>query len=676
MLERCLKRAETSGRADDTAEVLEKRVQTFLDSSYPVVEHYEKFGKVSRIDATGDVASVSAATKAAMLPKTMFLLGQKASGKSAVAKNMVERATMKHIDFTKWVVEQQLEDQDDETVCLQLIQTLAEEQQARVVLEDFPKNEFQAKFFLRNCTPPSNVFYLSCSIDVSQARINSLDEKNADYVSSIQLSKDIKTFCDASKSLLPYLKQSTNFAEINTEGNFDKTMEQVNSRFEPCVIHIRPGAKSEALRKEITQKLCSDHDFMNLDVSELVKGEIMRQTSIGLEMHQMDVQGKPIPANMIVRMLQKIIYCGRKNQSKFILTSFPETIDQVREFEKNCSKIQTVIYSTADEPVVEIANNNLGSYNIDSQFQKEFRLATMNCWDFSVFQEKLGNKVEFGVMLGQSLSGKTTLAGIMKNKMDFILIDMKAISELVRDGMKNEEGEPFEGDIPVKSVEDEVVKIVEQHQAAPGKKKYLFDGFIHKEPQEFIKFLSKFGMPSFILKLKSSDKFLKERFCKKNEVEEFPEDQIEVFKELQEVDVKAKKAFDDGFLAFAGRCSMLDLNTDNSLETTSKQLMSLFAPQIILVNHEKSLDIDTVSSNLAIKYNMIYVSAYQVIAEHIKNNTKWGQLLMASKRTNEPIKFDEGVSDSFNEAEYCVSLYDQKLVLDLMRATIQEKRTN
>jgi len=49
---------------------------------------------------------------------------------------------------------------------------------------------------------------------------------------------------------------------------------------------------------------------------------------------------------------------------------------------------------------------------------------------------------------------------------------------------------------------------------------------------------------------------------------------------------------------------------------------------------------------------------------------------MASKRTNEPIKFDEGVSDSFNEAEYSVSLYDQKLVLDLMRATIQEKRTN
>lgn len=145
-----------------------------------------------------------------------------------------------------------------------------------MVLENFPQNEFQAKFFLRNCTAPSNVFYLKCSIDESQARINSLDEKHPEYVSSIQLSKEIKKFCDSSENLIPYLKDNTNFAEINTEGSFDNTLSQINSRFEPCVIHIRPGAKSEALRKEITGKLCSDHGFMNLDITELIKGEILR----------------------------------------------------------------------------------------------------------------------------------------------------------------------------------------------------------------------------------------------------------------------------------------------------------------------------------------------------------------------------------------------------------------
>lgn len=88
-------------------------------------------------------------------------------------------------------------------------------------------------------------------------------------------------------------------------------------------------------------------------------------------------------------------------------------------FETNCAKIQTVLYSTTDDPVVEIAGNNLGVHNIDTQFQKEFRLQTMNCWDFSVFQEKLGNKVEYGVLLGQAFSGKTTLAAVLKAQMDF-----------------------------------------------------------------------------------------------------------------------------------------------------------------------------------------------------------------------------------------------------------------
>lgn len=88
MLERCLKRAETSGRVDDKEEVLKKRVTTFIEQSYPVVEYYEKFGKVSKIDATGDVSTIAALTKAAVLPQTMFVLGQKASGKSAVAKKM------------------------------------------------------------------------------------------------------------------------------------------------------------------------------------------------------------------------------------------------------------------------------------------------------------------------------------------------------------------------------------------------------------------------------------------------------------------------------------------------------------------------------------------------------------------------------------------------------------
>ena len=113
---------------------------------------------------------------------------------------------------------------------------------------------------------------------------------------------------------------------------------------------------------------------------------------------------------MIVRMLKKIIYSGNPLLNKFILTSFPDIIEQAKEFETNCAKISAIIYSTTQDRIVEIKNNNLSLFNIDSLFQKEFRLRTMDCWDFDLFNDKMGNMVEYGLVLGRPLSGKTHIS--------------------------------------------------------------------------------------------------------------------------------------------------------------------------------------------------------------------------------------------------------------------------
>ena len=65
---------------------------------------------------------------------------------------------------------------------------------------------------------------------------------------------------------------------------------------------------------------------------------------MGLEFLNMVSQGKVIPADMIVRMLRKIIYSGDGNYM-FILSSFPDIIEQAREFEKHCASISAIIYS-------------------------------------------------------------------------------------------------------------------------------------------------------------------------------------------------------------------------------------------------------------------------------------------------------------------------------------------
>ena len=70
----------------------------------------------------------------------------------------------------------------------------------------------------------------------------------------------------------------------------------------------------------------------------------------------------------------------------------------------------TIIYSTADDNVIEIKKNNLSLFNIDSLFQKEFRLRTMTHWDWQEFQEKLGNKIDYVLFLGRTCTGKTELS--------------------------------------------------------------------------------------------------------------------------------------------------------------------------------------------------------------------------------------------------------------------------
>ena len=51
MQERLLNRGKTSGRADDNVESIKKRFRTFVETSMPVVEYFEKHNKVVKIKA-------------------------------------------------------------------------------------------------------------------------------------------------------------------------------------------------------------------------------------------------------------------------------------------------------------------------------------------------------------------------------------------------------------------------------------------------------------------------------------------------------------------------------------------------------------------------------------------------------------------------------------------------
>jgi len=63
---------------------------------------------------------------------------------------------------------------------------------------------------------------------------------------------------------------------------------------------------------------------------------------------------------------------------------------------------------------------------------------------------------------------------------------MKQISEKVKSKLGTEE-EPFEGEVPIKEVEKEIKKLIDE--GSKSKVKYIFDGYSHKNHSEFIDFI-------------------------------------------------------------------------------------------------------------------------------------------------------------------------------------------
>ncbi|XP_026854176.2 UMP-CMP kinase isoform X1 [Electrophorus electricus] len=57
-IDRCLERGKSSGRTDDNRESLNKRIETFLQCTRPIIEQYERQGKVRTIDASHSVDEV------------------------------------------------------------------------------------------------------------------------------------------------------------------------------------------------------------------------------------------------------------------------------------------------------------------------------------------------------------------------------------------------------------------------------------------------------------------------------------------------------------------------------------------------------------------------------------------------------------------------------------------
>ena len=116
----------------------------------------------------------------------------------------------------------------------------------------------------------------------------------------------------------------------------------------------------------------------------------------------------------------------------------------------------------------------------------------MNQWSSQLFQEKLGNKVEYGISCGQPHSGIEDLVKLMADNQGYTVLDMQKIQEAVKASLGTEE-EPFEGEVPIADVGKKIDQTINESRSSGQRVKFLIANYIHKSEEALIQFLDKFG---------------------------------------------------------------------------------------------------------------------------------------------------------------------------------------
>ena len=653
LMERCLARASQSvvQREDDNAETLRKRLKAFQDYSRPVVDLYKKFGKVRTIDASQSIAKVYEETRQAVLPQVHFILGPPRSGKKTLGAQLAERTNMTDLYFEKYLSQKNLNGKDDETIVNSLIHHLVNQASPRVLIYDFPQNEAQAKYFAKNCVSPQNVFYVKCSKDDCQERMLELPKDSTEYLPSAILSKKIRNFNEQGAKLLPLLKSTTNFLELDTSSQtFAKSFKDICTAVEPTVINVISHGEGEDETFARMMETLTQEGYVRVPVNELISLENERKTDFGRIFMQNIATGKVIPSDQIVHFLRKVLYSG-DGHKKYILTGdFPTSTEQVREFEKSCASISSVIYSGSkreDMISYNIPNNMLRVFETKSLFLKENRLQVVAEWDAQNWQEIFDSvKVDWCLVTGSPLSGKTTVTKYLQKHIGsqraITVIDHKEHESAIRASMGTADG-PYEGEVPLAKVEDSIVATIQRDKKAGKRAMYVFDSFPgHKSAADFARFVrEKLRCPAdFIVSCQINQDgagTLAQRFKKKLEVEaDLSEEQQDQYRNMMneyQANIEPYISQFSESTIETGRTRLVLLDTTaSSEEYVANTLKDFLAPKVILLNHEKTVPVDVVAANISIKFNFMYISVYQLIKQHVEANTQWGKRLLLTKK--------------------------------------------
>ena len=615
-------------------------------------DFYNPYSVIREIDTNKSIPEMNKIIKQNLYPLIFCIIGKRYSGKTTLSRVINEKSGIKLLDFGKFLERPDIikRKNENEFVVSKLILELRKIQRYKILIEDFPQNKEQYTYFVNNCKPFKQIFFLKAENSSCFERVNKIKLDDENYTECSKLDKMLMEF-DNKKPFIDFLKKNTDVIEIDVNNHINLTIERMLKKIQPYCVYFENEVDEES-KNELFNKLKTNYKFSEISLKEIITNAIKRKILVNKENEP--IENINLTLEQKINLIRPLLY--REDCKNIILNSFPSNIEELNEFESKLFSINKFVQLTTKKKLGTI--NDVNSMAV--HFFNKNKLITLNPKNSSDYkiEEILDMTRDINIIYGMPQSGKTTFAKHLKEKYSFELLDFKEVIEKVKKTKIDPENPDAEPEINFQDLINYLKNFLKNDTFFKNKKILLENFFIQNSPEPYlidtyekaIEIIKLFGKFRNFYEIETEEKTLTDKYKQKEGItEELSEDQKASFLETLE---KPKKLVEDIRQISE---NIIKIKCDEP-ELKSKQLFdSKYGINFIIIKHEYDIIIEKTLQLFCARNKILYINVPYLIYNHFYENDEFSQKLegVYGKRQlgiecKNPYNFDEMLYYKYN----------------------------
>ena len=656
--ETCLRNLSEDPANKVNEEEFKKNFEEMNNNFNLLSEFYRAYSLIRDIDCNQPIDNINNLLKQNLYPKIYSIIGKRYSGKTTLSKVLNEKTGIETFDFNEFLKCKELAKRknENEFIVTKLINKLRQMRTIRILIEDFPQNKEQYKYFVNNCKNFEKIYYLDADNSSCLERLNDISLDDPNYTDSSTLSELLYKF-EQKKDFYEYLKQNSKVEEINVNNHLILTIKQMMKQIQPYCAYIEIDEDNSEKKNELFEKLKNNYKFYEIEINKIIENAKIRK--IIENDTELSLEDK-------IKLIRPLIF--REECNKIILNSFPSDINESNEFESNLCQISKYIVVTDKKYLSNIKDENSMCIN----FYNNNLLTILNPNEISDFkiEECLDMIKDISIVYGPPQSGKTTMVKHLKEKYNFEILDFKDLIEQVKKTKIDPENPDAEPEITFK----DLVEFLKKYLKNIKNKKLIVDNvFIPGGADPFLidtyekanEIINIFGNFKNLYEISVDENNLLNKYkAKEGITEEMNEEQKAAYDESLD---KPKKLLED-IKAKSANIIKVDCNEPEikSLQKFDKQ----YGINLIVIKHDYDICLEKTLQLFSAKNKLLYISVPRLIYNHFYNNDVYAKKLESTygrkkiiENIKDPDNFDEFIFYKYNPIKFEKSLINQ-MILD------------